>query len=129
MRYEFFHTFRPQFDYDLINVCQFVFDFLHSAAGETDGAGGHTVAASSANFPAVIGNGMAMTIGFLGPCALNTPHTHPRATEFNFVVNGTLQAGFLEENGARFIMNDVPAGSATIFPKGAIHFEMNTGCG
>ena len=72
---------------------------------------------------------MAMTIGFLGPCALNTPHTHPRATEFNFVVNGTLQAGFLEENGARFIMNDVPAGSATIFPKGAIHFEMNPGCG
>ena len=106
-----------------------MFDFLHPPVGETDGAAGHTVMASSASFPAVIGNGMAMTIGFLGPCGMNTPHTHPRATEFNFAVNGTLQTGFLMENGARFVMNDVPAGSAAIFPKGAIHFEMNTGCG
>lgn len=60
---------------------------------------------------------------------MNTPHTHPRATEFNFVVNGSLQTGFLMENGARFVMNDVPAGSAAVFPKGAIHFEMNNGCG
>lgn len=72
---------------------------------------------------------MGMTIGFLGPCGYNTPHTHPRATEFNFAVNGTLQTGFLAENGARFVFNEVPPGSAAIFPKGAIHFEMNNGCG
>lgn len=72
---------------------------------------------------------MAMTIGYLGPCGYNTPHTHPRATEFNFAVNGTLQAGLLTENGARFIFNEVKPGSAAIFPKGAIHFEMNTECG
>ncbi len=60
---------------------------------------------------------MAMTIGFLGPCGYNTPHTHPRATEFNFAVNGTLQTGFLAENGARFVFNEVPPGSAAIFPK------------
>lgn len=68
--------------------------------------------------PALVGNGMAMTIGFLGPCGMNTPHTHPRATEFNFAVNGSLQAGLLVENGARFIVNDLPPGSAAIFPKG-----------
>jgi len=92
------------------------------------GAGGHTVEASSANFAAVVGNGVAMTIGFLGPCGLNTPHTHPRATEINFSVNGTLQAGLLVENGARFILNELKPGMASVFPQGAIHFEMNTGC-
>lgn len=70
-----------------------------------------------------------MTIGFLGPCGYNTPHTHPRATEFNFAVNGTLSTGVLTENGARFIFNKVHPGSAAIFPKGAIHFEMNNECG
>jgi len=59
---------------------------------------------------------------------MNTPHTHPRATEFNYVTNGTLIGGLLAENGARFILNKVPAGSATIFPTGAIHFEFNDDC-
>ncbi|KAJ7149204.1 RmlC-like cupin [Mycena crocata] len=109
---------------------QFVFDFFDPKApeGVIIGAAGHTVEAFSANFPPVIGNGVAMTIGFLGPCGVNTPHTHPRATEVNFSVNGTLRTGLLTENGARFIFNDLPPGSMTVFPQGAIHFEMNTGC-
>ncbi|KZP23936.1 RmlC-like cupin [Athelia psychrophila] len=104
------------------------FNFLTATSGVSTGAAGHTVAATSANFPGVVGNGVAMTIGFLGPCAINTPHTHPRATEINFSVNGTLRTGLLAENGARFIVNDLPAGSVAVFPMGAIHFEMNTEC-
>ena len=68
-------------------------------------------------------------LGIFRPCGLNTPHTHPRATEINFSVNGTLLTGLLVENGARFITNELKAGMATVFPQGAIHFEMNTGCG
>lgn len=48
---------------------------------------------------------------------MNTPHTHPRATELLYVVNGTIQAGMIQENGARFVYNEVNAGQATIFPK------------
>ncbi|KAJ6506752.1 RmlC-like cupin [Mycena sanguinolenta] len=107
---------------------QFVYDFLNPPAGVVTGAAGHTVTATSGTFPAVVGNGVAMTIGFLGPCGINTPHTHPRATEINFSVNGTLRTGFLTENGGRFVVNDLPPGSMTVFPQGAIHFEMNDGC-
>ncbi|KAJ7300884.1 RmlC-like cupin [Mycena albidolilacea] len=107
---------------------QFVFDFFSPPAGVVTGAAGHTVAATSGTFPAVVGNGVAMTVGFLGPCGINTPHTHPRATEINLSVNGTLRTGLLTENGARFVMNDLPPGSMTIFPQGAVHFEMNDGC-
>ena len=67
-------------------------------------------------------------IGFLGPCGMNSPHTHPRATEINFSVNTTLRAGFLQENGARFVDVELAAGSAAVFPQAAIHFEMNPSC-
>jgi hypothetical protein len=109
----------------------FVFNFLNppGGTGETIGKGGHTVGATGANFPALIGTGMAMTVGFLGPCGFNTPHTHPRATEFNIVVAGSaLRTGIIHENGGRFIHNDVPLGSAAIFQQGVIHFEQNLGC-
>jgi oxalate decarboxylase/phosphoglucose isomerase-like protein (cupin superfamily) len=109
---------------------QFLFDFVNpnTTVGVTNGAGGHTVAATSANFPAVIGQGVSMTIGFLGPCGMNSPHTHPRATEINFSINTTLRGGVLVENGARFAEIDIRPGTATVFPQGAIHFEMNPSC-
>jgi len=112
----------------LSNDSDYIFNFLAPPAGMTTGAGGHTVAADSDTFAAVTGNGVSMTVGFLGPCGMNTPHTHPRATEINFSINTTLQAGFLAENGARFVNVELPAGSAAIFPQGAIHFEMNPSC-
>ena len=59
---------------------------------------------------------------------MNTPHTHPRATEFLFLVNGGMEAGFIEENGARFVINTLAPGQGTIFPKGSIHYQINTGC-
>ncbi|VDC01156.1 unnamed protein product [Peniophora sp. CBMAI 1063] len=108
-----------------------IFDFNGAKTGDlgvTTGVGGHTVAADSVNFPAVIGNGVSMTIGYLGPCGMNTPHTHPRATEINFSLNTTLRGGVLIENGARFAEIDIRPGTATIFPQGAIHFEMNPSC-
>jgi hypothetical protein len=54
---------------------------------------------------------------------MNTPHTHPRATEINFVVNGTFRTGMLAENGARFVFSEVPAGSASVFPLVRSHFR------
>ncbi|VDB87605.1 unnamed protein product [Peniophora sp. CBMAI 1063] len=114
----------------LIEDDQFLFDFVNpnTTVGVTNGAGGHTVAATSENFPAVVGNGVSMTIGFLGPCGMNSPHTHPRATEINFSINTTLRGGVLVENGARFAEIDIRPGTATVFPQGAIHFEMNPSC-
>ncbi|KAI0065403.1 RmlC-like cupin [Artomyces pyxidatus] len=112
----------------LLQDSDLLFNFLAPPSGVTTGSGGHTVAATSGNFPGVVTNGVSMTIGFLGPCGMNTPHTHPRATEINFSVNTTLRGGVLVENGARFIAVDIAAGSAAVFPQGAIHFEMNPSC-
>jgi len=59
---------------------------------------------------------------------MNTPHTHPRATEILYLVSGEMEAGFIEENGARFVDNILTKGQGTLFPQGSIHYQINTGC-
>lgn len=117
---------------DRINILDkdsdFVFDFFDPNAQATVGNGGHTVSANRGTFPAVTLNGVSMTVGFVNACSINTPHTHPQATEINFIVNGTFLSGFIAENGARQIQNILYAGQAAIFPQGAIHFEANLEC-
>ncbi|KAJ7122568.1 hypothetical protein C8R43DRAFT_1112030 [Mycena crocata] len=107
---------------------QFKFDFFDPAAAATTGKGGKIVTANAATFPAVIGQGSAMAAGFLEPCSMNTPHMHPRATEIQISLNSTIRTGMITENGARFIMTELPPGSMTIFPMGSIHFQVNDGC-
>jgi len=59
---------------------------------------------------------------------MNTPHTHPRATEILYLVYGEMEAGFIEENGSRFVHNALTKGQGTLFPHGSIHYQINTGC-
>ena len=59
---------------------------------------------------------------------MNSPHTHPRATEMSYSLNTTLQAGVLVEDGARFIQLEIAPGKAALFPQGSIHYEMNPSC-
>eukprot|EP00271_Cylindrocystis_brebissonii_P011963 TRINITY_DN29_c0_g1_i1.p1 TRINITY_DN29_c0_g1~~TRINITY_DN29_c0_g1_i1.p1 ORF type:complete len:232 (+),score=23.79 TRINITY_DN29_c0_g1_i1:345-1040(+) len=112
---------------ELLGDADYVFDF-GGAVGVTSGEGGSTVGATATNFPALIGHGSAMTIGFIDACGINLPHTHPRSTELNFAVKGTFQAGFFLQNGARYVTRNISAGQVIVFPKGAIHFEQNLGC-
>ncbi|KAL8975218.1 MAG: hypothetical protein Q9197_000569 [Variospora fuerteventurae] len=111
------------------NNASFKFDF-NSPPGQstTTGKGGRTVRADRQNFPPLIGTGMSMTLGFLGPCGFNTPHTHPRSAELNLVVRGTLETQFTSENGARTIHNTLGINQMTAFPQGALHTEFNPNC-
>jgi hypothetical protein len=112
---------------DVTNDTAFVFDFLSGARGNA--SGGFAVGANSQNFPALLTGRGAMTVGVLGPCGANSPHTHPRATEIQIVVQGgPIMAEFIQENGARPVQNVVPIGSATIFPEGSMHFQQNLAC-
>ncbi|KAJ1303817.1 hypothetical protein OPQ81_008239 [Rhizoctonia solani] len=110
----------------------FVFDFLNAAkiqGAVGKGNGGQAVSAKTTTFPALIGNNLAMTVGFLGPCAQNTPHIHPRSAEMLVMVAGdTINTGTFQENGARFVENKIEVGQATIFPMGSVHFQQNLGC-
>jgi len=111
------------------NDPDWVYDFNNPPENTiTTGKGGHTVRANRDAFPALIGTGVSMTLGFLGPCGFNTPHTHPRSSEINVVVKGSLVAQFTLENGAHSVTNKLATNQMTVFPQGAVHTEFNPGC-
>ncbi|KAH9951608.1 RmlC-like cupin [Amylocystis lapponica] len=113
----------------LLSDEQFTFDFFNPPTGAiVPGAGGHLALASVTTFPALVAEHIAMVVGFLGPCGLNTPHTHPRATELLFLVNGSLTSGMVTETGSRFITDTLSPGQAMVLPMGSIHFQQNNGC-
>ncbi|TVY78530.1 Spherulin-1B [Lachnellula suecica] len=116
----------------------FVFDFgaqsLKTAPG---GFGGELAAANRKNFPALIGSGSGMAVGFLGGCGFNTPHVHPRATELQIVVDGTIVTEMVPENGVmdpkdptkrRVIQNTLTKFQMTPFYQGSIHTQFNPSC-
>ncbi|KAL8693300.1 MAG: hypothetical protein Q9218_001860 [Villophora microphyllina] len=108
---------------------QFKFDFKNPPTDTlAKGNGGMTVRADRKSFPALVGTGGSMSVGFLGPCGFNTPHTHPRSTEFNIVVQGTLVTQFTLENKAHSIHNTLGTFQMTAFPLGALHTEYNPEC-
>jgi hypothetical protein len=113
------------------------FDFKTATAV---GEGGRILVANEANFPFLVGQGIAGAVAFVEPCGMNSPHTHPRATEFLTVVEGSLEVGFVMENGLfRDAAKEINALAfpfnttlnqfeATIFPQGSIHFQFNPTC-
>ncbi|KAF9872882.1 hypothetical protein CkaCkLH20_09745 [Colletotrichum karsti] len=109
----------------------YVFDFNDAGApegSESRGKGGFSTSATAKTFPALIGNGAAMTLAFLGPCGMNTAHVHNRATELNVVVKGRLVTNFQVENGVEPIANTMNTYQMAVFPQGAIHQEFNPDC-
>ena len=113
----------------ITNDADFVYDFNNPPQNATTtGKGGHTVRADRELFPPLIGTGVSMTVGFLGPCGFNTPHTHPRSSEINIAVKGSLITEFTLENGAHSVSNRLDTNQMTVFPQGAIHTEFNPDC-
>jgi hypothetical protein len=122
---------------------QLTFDFKAAPVG---GDGGRILVANEKNFPFLVSsksdgsNGISGAVAFIEPCGMNSPHTHPRATEFLTVIEGELQVGFLMENGLfAAAAKDINALAfpfnttlqqfeATIFPQGSIHFQFNPTC-
>lgn len=103
-------------------------DFVFDLAGSqpvTMGKAGAGQQVNVGNLPSLKGEGVSYTLFNIDPCGINLPHVHPRATEIFFVIAGTFQTSFSEENGGRTITNEVSQGKMTFFPQGLIHEEVN----
>lgn len=72
-----------------------------------------------------------MTVGFIGACGFNTPHTQPRSSEINTVVEGRLGTESIAKNGVDQIRNMLEKYQMTVFPQGTfnppspIHLNIN----
>uniref|UniRef100_A0A2P2J0U3 Germin-like protein n=1 Tax=Rhizophora mucronata TaxID=61149 RepID=A0A2P2J0U3_RHIMU len=58
------------------------------------------------------------------PEGLNPPHTHPRATEIIFVLEGELDVGFIT-TANKFVSKHIQKGEIFVFPRGLVHFQKN----
>ncbi|GAV88494.1 Cupin_1 domain-containing protein, partial [Cephalotus follicularis] len=58
------------------------------------------------------------------PSGLNPPHTHPRASEMIFVLEGELEVGFITTANV-LISKTIKKGEVFVFPKGLVHFQRN----
>ncbi|CAN6692099.1 unnamed protein product [Malus baccata var. baccata] len=56
--------------------------------------------------------------------ATNPPHTHPRSAELLFLIDGTLEVGFVDTKNSLF-MQILQTCDLFVFPKGLAHFQYN----
>ncbi|KAH7418736.1 RmlC-like cupin domain-containing protein [Cadophora sp. MPI-SDFR-AT-0126] len=118
---------------------QFKFAFNNPALKDKGGKGGDLIAANRKTFPALVGTGSGMAVGFLNGCGFNTPHVHPRATELQIVTQGVLQTEMVPENGVfnkpsdptsgrRVIRNTINQFEMQPFYQGSVHTQFNPSC-
>ncbi|KAJ6454379.1 RmlC-like cupin domain-containing protein [Mycena sanguinolenta] len=105
-----------------------VFDFNNQAP--VPGAkGGSILLATIDNFPILTDLGVSAAVSFIEPCGLNIPHLHPRANEMLTVIDGILDAGFVQENGFDTeVQSTLGKYQATVFPAGSMHYQQNPTC-
>ncbi|KAJ3683910.1 hypothetical protein LUZ60_014137 [Juncus effusus] len=68
--------------------------------------------------------GVSMARIDYAPGGLNPPHTHPRATEIVFVLEGTLDVGFITTANV-LVSKRITKGDVFVFPRGLVHFQKN----
>ncbi|PVH83674.1 hypothetical protein DL98DRAFT_512864 [Cadophora sp. DSE1049] len=137
----------------LLKDTDFAFDFIsppNIPGIEFRGEGGFFVNAQGLSMPALIENGMSLSVAFTKPwyvtpssysqymtdkttnsdlhSGFNTPHTHPSATELALVVKGRMITEFVLGTGARKIRNEHNTWGMAVFPQGSLHLEFNPDC-
>jgi quercetin dioxygenase-like cupin family protein len=75
-------------------------------------------------FPALEGQSVSYAILEYPIGSTNPPHTHPRASELLFVIQGSLQVGFVDTTNKLFTQT-LQLGDIFVFPKGLVHFQFN----
>lgn len=125
------------------DATNYTFTFINNTV--TGQTGGTIALGTRASFPALIGTEVAQAFGWVNPCGLNVPHSHPRANEWLTVISGFLVGGLvLEANNGNLgeiegqpapERGPLPSVNATmgpftgmLFPQGQTHFQFNPSC-
>ncbi|XP_010943780.2 germin-like protein 9-3 [Elaeis guineensis] len=78
--------------------------------------------ATMAEFPALNGQSVSFATLMFPAGSINPPHTHPRAAELLFLVEGLLEVGFVDATNKLFTQRLQP-GDMFVFPKGLVHYQ------
>jgi hypothetical protein len=112
---------------------QIVFDYNKGASLDPGDTAGKVTAAVAATFPILVDQDISTVAAFLNPCSLLVPHTHPQieslvVTKGN-ITTGTLIPGLVGPgHGTGEIVENLSQYQGTVFPPGAIHYQLNPTC-
>nr|XP_010932415.1 germin-like protein 8-14 [Elaeis guineensis] len=79
-----------------------------------------------AQFPGVNGLGISAARLDLNPGGVIPLHTHPAASEFLVVTQGTICGGFIS-TANNVYLKTLKTGDSMVFPQGLLHFQVNCG--
>ncbi|XP_010544902.1 PREDICTED: germin-like protein subfamily 2 member 4 [Tarenaya hassleriana] len=102
----------------------FFFAGIAKAAVVNNTMGSAVTGANVEKIPGLNTLGVSLARIDYAPGGLNPPHTHPRATEVIFVVEGELDVGFIT-TGNKLFAKTVKKGEVFVFPRGLVHFQKN----
>nr|BAA78563.1 germin-like protein [Atriplex lentiformis] len=109
----------------------FYFKGIDKRRNTMNQVGSNVTRVTAANIPGLNTLGVSIARIDFAPFGVNTPHTHPRATELLTVLEGTIYAGFVTSNLAngdnKVFAKVLHKGDIYVFPQGMIHFEANLG--
>jgi hypothetical protein len=112
---------------------QIVFDYNNGALLDPGDKAGKITAAVAGTFPILVDQDISTVTAFLNPCSLLVPHTHPQieslvVTQGN-ITTGTLISGIVGPgHGTGEIIENLSQYQGTVFPAGAIHYQLNPTC-
>ncbi|KGN61037.1 germin-like protein 5-1 [Cucumis sativus] len=104
----------------------FFFNGLAKPGATNNTLGSRVTGANVQSIPGLNTLGVSLARIDYAPGGLNPPHTHPRATEIVFVLEGQLDVGFIT-TGNVLVSKSIKKGEIFVFPKGLVHFQKNNG--
>nr|XP_027061364.1 germin-like protein subfamily 1 member 14 [Coffea arabica] len=119
-------------DPKLVKPKDFFFPGLNKPGSTANPLGSNVTQVNVNQIPGLNTLGVSLARLDFAPYGLNPPHTHPRATEVLFVLEGTLLVGFVTSNPGMNMKNKLftkvlNPGDVFVFPQGLIHFQFNQG--
>ncbi|EFJ23494.1 hypothetical protein SELMODRAFT_103237 [Selaginella moellendorffii] len=115
--------------YPNVTIDDFVFSGLLTPLDPSQSTSGAIATPGDVNtFPGLHTQGFSFAQLDFVERGLISPHTHPRASEFVYILHGDLYAGFVDA-GNRVFARVYHAGEVMIFPRGLIHWQLNVGRG
>ncbi|XP_009623991.2 nectarin-1-like [Nicotiana tomentosiformis] len=98
-----------------------------SKAGDTNNTMGSSVTGANViKVPGLNTLGVSLSRIDYAPGGINPPHTHPRASEMVFVLEGELEVGFITTANV-LVSKQITKGEVFVFPRGLVHFQKNNG--
>ncbi|BAT95189.1 hypothetical protein LR48_Vigan02g155500 [Vigna angularis] len=107
-----------------INASDFFSNILGKAGSTNNTFGSIVTGANVEKVPGLNTLGVSLSRIDYAPDGINPPHTHPRATEIVFVLEGQLDVGFITTSNL-LISKTISKGDIFVFPKGLLHFQQN----